>query len=34
MVSLTVAGLEGDDAPPVDDVRDLLVTLLNQLGEP
>ena len=34
MVSLTVAGLEGEDAPPVDDVRDLLVTLLNQLGEP
>jgi hypothetical protein len=34
MVSLTVAGLEGEDAPPVDEVRDLLVTMLNQLGEP
>ncbi len=34
MVSLTVAGLDGADGPPVDDVRDLLVTGLNSLGAP
>ena len=31
-VSLTVMGLEGDDPPPVEDVRDVLITCLGQLG--
>jgi hypothetical protein len=34
MVGLTVIGPEGEDAPPVDDVRDVLVALLNSLGPP
>lgn len=33
-VSLTVAGVDGGLAPPVDDVRDLLVASLNALGTP
>ena len=31
-VRLTVIGPEGEDAPPVDDVRDVLVACLHQLG--
>ena len=31
-VSLTVVGLEGEDAPPVEDVRDVLIASLGQLG--
>ena len=31
-VSLTVMGLEGEDAPPVEDVRDVLIASLGQLG--
>jgi hypothetical protein len=34
MVGLTVAGLEGEAAPPVDDVRDVLVARLNRLSRP
>lgn len=34
MVSLTVAGLDDDEAPLVDDVRDVLVASLNDLGSP
>jgi hypothetical protein len=32
MVSITVVGLDDGDAPPVDDVRDLLIHHLNQLS--
>ena len=31
-VGLTVIGPEGEDAPPVDDVRDVLIACLHQLG--
>jgi hypothetical protein len=33
-VGLTVAGIDGDDPPAVDEVRDRLVELLNQLERP
>jgi len=31
-VSLTVIGVEGEDAPPVEEVRDVLIACLGQLG--
>lgn len=34
MVSVTVAGLDDQPPPLVDDVRDLWVTMLNDLGDP
>lgn len=32
MVGLTVIGVEGSDPPAVDDVRDVLISCLHQLG--
>ncbi len=32
MVSITVAGIEGEEVPLIDDVRDLWIALINELG--